>query len=399
MITTIKPIQDRIIALDSIRGFALCGIIFANLVSFTGFYSLSFEQIHQLSWLDRGVLFAIDFFIEGKFYSVFAILFGAGFALQYARFKEKNQNFTPFWLRRMLVLMVIGLCHMYFIWHGDILTLYSLLGLCLLLFVKVNNRALLKWMLILLTLPLVIHLILLKTQSHAFWHSMNDVVISIRHILNYNDINLMAMRTSQNTIDTFWGNIFSAIPRPMSYLKTGRPFQVLGQFLLGIYLVRYYFQAKAQLPTGKQIFALLAIGCVLNLIYAYIKAITGSPFSANALGLLQGVVYHLGCTTMALGYIALLYRIWKSKSGFTGVATLGRMALSVYLMQTSICVMLFYGYGLSLMGKVPFYTILFFGTGILFMQFVFVNLWFKFFKFGPIEFLWRCLGYKGSVTQ
>jgi uncharacterized protein len=97
---------------------------------------------------------------------------------------------------------------------------------------------------------------------------------------------------------------------------------------------------------------------------------------------------------MALGYLALLYRLWHYKTVFTNLTNLGRMALTVYLMQTSLCVFIFYGYGFSLMGKVPFYTIVIFGCGILFFQLLFVRIWFKKFRFGPIEFIWRRLGYR-----
>lgn len=394
MTNTIQPTQDRIIALDSMRGFALCGIIFANLVSFAGFYSLSLEQIQLLDWWDRSILFTIDFLIEGKFYSVFATLFGMGFALQYARFKAKHQAFKLFWVRRMLILMFIGLSHMYFIWHGDILTLYSLLGLCLLFFSNLNKTALLRWIVVLLTLPIAIQIILIATQQHLFWGILNDLVINLRHALGYQDISLLQMRTSEHPIDVFWANVLSALPRPMSYLKTGRYFQVFGQFLLGVYLVKLYLQERAPLPNVKTIAALLITGSVLNLAYAYIKAISGTPFSIDTLGLVQGIIYHLGCTIMALGYLALLYHLWQNKTVLLNLASLGRMALTVYLMQTSLCVVIFYGYGLGLMGQVPFYTIVVFGCGILFFQFMFVQIWFNQFRFGPVEYIWRRLGYR-----
>ncbi|WP_448567134.1 DUF418 domain-containing protein [Thalassotalea ganghwensis] len=385
----VKPTKDRIIALDGLRGFALCGIIFANLVSFAGFYSLSFSQVTQLAWWDRAVLFAIDFLIEGKFYSIFAILFGAGFALQYERFHSKKQAFSLFWLKRMAVLFAIGICHMYFIWHGDILTLYSLLGLCLLCFITLNQKSLLKWVIALLIMPLLIHFILMHSHSHSFWRILSDSVINLRQTLGYTNIDLLTLRTSDNFYDVFWGNIFSAIPRPLAYLKTGRPFQVLGQFLLGVYLVRHFILAKAPLPTTKQLFSLLLIGALLNAVYAYIKAITGSPFSINLLGLVQGFVYHIGCTTMALAYIGLLYRLWLNQKADNHFSRLGKMALTGYLMQTSVCVLLFYGYGVGLMGQVPFYTIVFFGIGMLMVQVAAVRYWLKRFTIGPMEFIWR----------
>ncbi|MDO6426938.1 DUF418 domain-containing protein [Thalassotalea sp. 1_MG-2023] len=383
--------KRRIRALDTMRGFALCGIIFANLVSFTGFYSLSFNEIQALSWWDRGVLFVIDFLIEGKFYSVFATLLGVGFALQYAKYNRQDKNFTTFWLKRMLVLFVIGLSHMYLIWHGDILTLYSLLGVCLLFFKDIDDTRLRYWIIVLLCAPLVMHLLLSLTSHLTGWNVLTDIVYSLRKNLGYQDVSLLSLRTAQEAKDVFWGNIFSAIPRPMAYLKTGRPFQVLGQFLLGLYLARIYLRGQMSVPSKSNIIALFVVGAGFSAIYAYIKAITGSPFSTDFLGLFQGLVYHVSCIMMALAYMALLYRLSHNGVSFSGLSQLGRMALTMYLMQTTVCVLLFYGYGFAWMGNVPFYSIIVFGTCIISIQLLFARYWLKNYQLGPLEYLWRRL--------
>ncbi|WP_299594755.1 DUF418 domain-containing protein [uncultured Microbulbifer sp.] len=392
----IQSTKDRVILLDAMRGFALCGIIFANLVSFTGFYSLSLSQIQALLGIDRAILFAIDFFVEGKFYSIFAMLLGAGCWLQYSRFQQHQRGFSVFWLRRMLILFVLGISHMYLIWHGDILTLYSLLGVCLLLFLRVENRLLMPCILALLTFPLLIHVVLAVSYTHPFWGALNSAADSLRQWLGYQGVSLLVLRAGGGAEEVFWGNVLSAIPRAMSYLKTGRPFQVLGQFLLGVYLVRIYLQGNASIPSWRSVFSLLCLGALLNLGYAYIKYETGSPFSVSALGLVQGVIYHLGCIVLALGYMALFYRLWHAGAGFRNLARMGRMALTMYLMQSILCVLLFYAYGLGLMGRVPFYSIVVFGSGILLIQFLFARFWLGRFQFGPVEYLWRRLSYSGE---
>ncbi|OKY25440.1 DUF418 domain-containing protein [Thalassotalea sp. PP2-459] len=381
--------KQRIGALDTMRGFALCGIIFANLVSFTGFYSLNFNEIQALPWWDRGVLFVIDFLIEGKFYSVFATLLGAGFALQYAKLKRQNKNFTAFWLKRMLVLFVMGKSHMYLIWHGDILTLYSLLGVCLLYFKDIDDTRLCRWIIVLLCAPLLMHLLLSLTSQLNGWNALTETVYNLRKSLGYQEVSLLSLRTAQEAKDVFWGNIFSAIPRPMAYLKTGRPFQVLGQFLLGVYLARLYLRGQVHVPSKDNIIKLFVVGAGFSFIYAYIKAITGSPFSTDLLGLFQGLVYQVGCIMMALAYMALLYRLSHNGENFSGLSQLGRMALTMYLMQTTVCVFLFYGYGFAWMGKVPFYSIIVFGTCIISIQLLFARFWLKKYQLGPLEYVWR----------
>ncbi|TQV70576.1 DUF418 domain-containing protein [Exilibacterium tricleocarpae] len=385
----------RLPVLDIMRGFALCGIIFANLMSFTGFYSLNLSAIQQLPWADRITLFLIDWLIEGKFYTVFSILLGAGFALQLARYSGREARFRAFWRRRMLVLMAIGLLHMFLIWHGDILTLYSVLGLCLLWFTGLAARQLLFAIVILLALPLAIHGLLLVSIEHSFWSLLRRAVDALKLQLGYNDATLLALRTSPNSADVFFANVFSAIPRPMAYLQTGRPFQVLGQFLLGVYLARHFLLAERPpaLPSRSTVLQLMIGGLVLSAIYAGIKAATGSPFTINGLGLFQGVVYHTGATLLALGYMGIIARLCQAQTRrpIHKLAVLGRLSLSQYLLQTSLCVLLFYGYGLSLMGQVPFVAITIFGAGILALQYFWGKYWLTRHAQGPMEWLWRKL--------
>lgn len=395
MTTGLKLIAqgDRLETLDVIRGFALCGIIFANLMSFTGFYSLSFTQIQSLPLLDRLVLFLIDVFIEGKFYTVFAILFGAGFTILQQRRLAQEKPFARYWCKRMSVLLLIGVIHMMFIWHGDILILYSLLGFFLLFFTKLSNKQLLGYIALLLSAPLFIHLLAYFTFDNNFWGMLRDVANNFKSGSGYEHLSLLEMRTSSEPFEVFIANLYSAIPRPMSYLITGRPFQVLGQFLIGILFVRIFLNKTnpASLPSKRTTILLLLFGTFLNIQYGIIKALIGSPFLLNELGLYQGVVYHLGAIVMAFGYIALLSQLslYPLLNSLKKLAVLGRMSLTVYLTQTSVSVFIFYGYGFGLMGKVPFATIFLFGVGILLTQYLIAHWWFTFQKQGPIEMLWR----------
>ena len=121
-------VQERLGILDAVRGVALGGILLANLTSFFGVYFIDVETRRAMAGgeLGEAVLFAIDWFVEGKFYSVFSILLGIGFAIQRQRALERGRSlseFGRFFRRRLTVLIVIGLIHMYALWCGDILAL------------------------------------------------------------------------------------------------------------------------------------------------------------------------------------------------------------------------------------------------------------------------------------
>ncbi|MET1255646.1 DUF418 domain-containing protein [Aliikangiella maris] len=389
--------NQRILSLDIIRGICLCGILFANLMSFTGFYSLNLLQITQLPWQDRTTLFFIDWLIEGKFYAMFSILFGIGFAVQWHRFLPQQQQFKNYWLRRMSILLIIGVMHLCFIWHGDILTLYSLLGFALLYFANLSQSRLLKIILLLFMLPILIHWVLVISAQHSFWSSLSVISQAVKVFWGYADVSLLQMRTSSNPTDVFYANLLSVIPRPMSYLQTGRIPEVFAYFLTGLFLARQYLLTE-NAPTNRTInlpilSGLLLLGLILSLIYAYIKAVTGTPFATNLIGFFQGVCYHVGAILLALAFMGFLFTIKIPNKILTKFALLGRCSLTVYLMQTSVCVFIFYGYGFALMGKVAFSSILAFALMILIVQYYFCKVWLNYFSQGPMEFIWRKLAY------
>ncbi len=308
--SSIKPTtgSERLAVLDALRGFALFGILLANLVSFMGYNTYTSAEIVELPASDRAVLFFIDWFVEGKFYGIFSIMLGVGFALQAGRFRAADANFTAFWLRRMAVLCCIGLMHMYLVWNGDILTLYGLLGMLLPLFLNLSNRALLRWILVLLSIPLLIHGLLFFTHEASFWGSMTRLSAGLKSQWGFADRSLLEMRTSDSAIEVFSINVLKAIPRPMSYFLSGRYFKVLGLFLIGLLLARHWLPRirKSDISVPPVAVWIGVIGLMASFGYAAIKGAIGTPFAVNEIGLVQAVVYHVGSTCLALG-ISMLF--------------------------------------------------------------------------------------------
>lgn len=404
--SNIKPTtgSERIPVLDALRGFALFGILFANLYSFIGYNTYSPEEIVVLPILDRAVLFFIDWFVEGKFYGIFSILFGVGFALQAQRFTEAEVNFRAFWFRRMLVLCCIGLMHMYLVWNGDILTLYSLLGMLLPFFLHRSDRTLLRWIAVLLFVPLLIHLVTYLTPDAPFWGSLRRISTGLKTQWGFADLSLLEMRTSAAAREVFAVNVLNSIPRAMSYLLSGRYFQVLGLFLIGILIARHWLPKIRNNDVSVPSIAIWIgiIGLVTSFAYAVIKGMIGTPYALTEIGLVQAVVYHVGSTSLALGIAILFLSMWASGRApqvFQNLALLGRMALTNYIVQNVTAVFLFFGYGLALMREVPFASLPFFAFGILMIQWLFSRAWLKRFKQGPLEYVWRRLSYQGARSK
>ncbi len=393
--------RERLVVVDALRGFALFGILFANLYSFIGYNTYTPEEILALPIPDKAVLFFIDWFVEGKFYSIFSILFGVGFALQADRFSSTNDSFFAFWYRRMFVLCGLGLFHMYFVWNGDILTLYAVLGLLLPLFIHTSNKVLLRWIIVLLTLPLLLYCIVYMTSDASFWGSMRQISDHLRAQWGFSDLTLLEMRTSDQNIEVCAVNVLYAIPRPMSYLMSGRYFHVLGLFLIGLLLARLWIPKirGTNITVPRSSIWLGIVGLICSFAYAMTKLVMGSGYELNTLGIVQVIVYNVGSTSLALGIAMAFVSLWvsgRAKSAFKNLAVLGRMALTNYIVQNVIAVLLFFGYGLALMREVPFAYLPFFAFGILLFQAVFSRLWLKRYKQGPLEFLWRKLTYRAS---
>lgn len=153
---------ERITTLDILRGIALLGILLVNMKLFSQPVQETFLPVDAPATpagrVDLAAEWLVRFLAEGKFYSLFSFLFGLGFALQLARAERQGARFLPRYLRRLLVVLAIGVLHAAFIWAGDILTLYATLGGFLLLFRRAQPRTLLLWAAGLLALSLLINI-------------------------------------------------------------------------------------------------------------------------------------------------------------------------------------------------------------------------------------------------
>ena len=128
---TLQPVAagDRIEVIDILRGVALLGILLMNMEALSGPLDLAFTGIDP-HWhgLDYWVDAAVYVLVQGKFFTLFSLLFGAGFAIMAQRAEAARRDFTTFYLRRSGGLLLIGLCHALLVWSGDILVIYALVS-------------------------------------------------------------------------------------------------------------------------------------------------------------------------------------------------------------------------------------------------------------------------------
>lgn len=164
-----SPVQstERAPTLDVMRGLALLGIFLNNIYAFSGYGFL--EETDKQKFLtfqvDRIADFLQTTLVEGKFYSLFSLLFGIGFSIYLTRGEQEGKSMLRLFYRRLGILFLMGAVHLFLLWEGDILLLYAVLGFFLLLFRNCADKSLLLWAAALILSPIVIDLVKIGLQA------------------------------------------------------------------------------------------------------------------------------------------------------------------------------------------------------------------------------------------
>ncbi len=396
-----KP-SERADILDVLRGFALLGIFLANTFAFTGYGYL--EQAGRAALptypIDAILRVLVTIFVEGKFYSLFSFLFGIGFSVLLLRSEQKGVDLASFYERRLLLLMLIGAVHLLLLWEGDIVFLYALLGGLLPWFRKCSNRTLLLWAGALIASPLLTDglKVLLEVKTGSF---LRGIAQSVDHATGVptdgNDLGTYLSRPGSGWRE-WWNWMLSGYIYRYAYIiESNRMPKVLGVFLLGLWVGRNRIYANLDQHVGL-LRKLRLWGLLLGLTGCTAMAYFGNDQKSvpNALGLFDTLAYAAGVVPLSLAYVAIVCLLWLRTRGSRSwkvLAPVGRMALTNYLTQTVVAILLFYGVGLGLGRFVGPTVFLPMALGIYALQVMFSNWWFRHFSFGPVEWLWRQFTY------
>ena len=397
-LSRIEPIarSERIELLDVLRGFALFGILLVNMVSFglpEGIYPHELWPGFAEVTAERFILF----FGEGKFISLFSFLFGVGLAIQASRAEARGARFLPLYMRRLLVLLLLGVAHMILLWEWDILHTYAIGGFVLLLFRKRRPRTLLVWSAVFF-LILVLPLALLTTFTvvrHVNPNAWSGVVVdddrdeeqqAAKEALRIHSQGTYRDMVELRSRDMPWALIDPAL------------FYVLFLFLLGLYAGRrgIFQNLGANLPWIRRArWWCLGIGLAGNGVVAAINE--PQTISATAIGPnLSTLIVLFAAPALSFFYastIVILTQEERWRARLAPLAAVGRMALSNYLLQSLICTTIFNSYGLGLYGTLSPSRGLILTVIIYAIQVPFSVWWLRRFQFGPAEWLWRSATY------
>ncbi|MBM3262571.1 MAG: DUF418 domain-containing protein [candidate division Zixibacteria bacterium] len=395
---------ERMVELDTLRGFAVFGILVVNMAYFYNpFYPVPTHLEQGTDTIDRIVKWGLLFFAAGKFYTLFSFLFGLGMALQMTRAQASGVPFITRYMRRLCILFLIGAAHIAFFWAGDILTAYAVLGFPLLLFRNRSDRSILRWSVFFLILPVVISMALFGLIELAA--KSPETAAQIEQDFASSAASYAAMYTQ--SLHVYASGTFVEIAAQrlediqytsLRYLFNGNGPHIFASFLFGFLVGRWesFRMIAADIPRIRRLMGWsLAIGIVANLVYVVAET-SSHPTRPSAMGILKSASFAIGAPAFSCFYVVtilLLLRQQRWREHLAPLSAVGRMALSNYLMQSLICTTLFYGYGLGLYGMIGPAAGLSLCVAIWMLQ-TGVSLWWgKRFRFGPVEWLWRSLTY------
>lgn len=383
----------RINSIDALRGFALAGVVLVHMVEqyIAGPTPEGFmEGVNGLP--DQIVQGLLQLFFSGKFFALFSILFGLSFAIQMQSAEKKNVEFGWRFLWRAALLFVIGYVHQLF-YRGDILTVYAVLAPFLIPFYKIST----KWILItagiiFLGIPRLIAFFIFGGESITGIHPMMD--INNEQVLAY-------FETIQNgsILEVFKSNAVYGMLTKIDFQMSifGRFYYTFGYFLIGLWLGRtgVFKDIASHAKKIKNIMLWAIAGLLISVVITFATFATiAQPIDNSSFHFTLGINFmdwiNICMATIILCGFLLLYQkdVWKKRLSF--FAPYGRMALTNYIFQSVIGTFIFFGWGLGYLGQIRFSYLFLLALLLIIIQSVLSKIWLKKFKYGPLEWLWRC---------
>ena len=386
------PVAGRIAIMDMLRGFALLGVFLMNIDFFARPLLAYSTGIAAGEGLDAAAACLVLVFAQGKFWVLFALLFGMGFALMRERAVAAGRPFMAVYLRRLLLLAGFGLLHIVLLWPGDILLAYALAALGLLLFGALRGAA--AGLLGALLYSAIVGLWALS--GLAMQLAPESVLVEVQA-----DLAAFAARV-EAAAGVYAGGDFAAVTRQRiadyrELVTAALVYQlpmILGVFLVGRWLVdsgrlrdpaahRRFFVVLAvagSLLGAAGVAASLSFGTRFDPVDGFVEATFAQAWMAA------------GSLPLGLAYLAIFILLAGTAAGgrLLGLlAPAGRMALTLYLMQSLVASFVFYGYGLGLAGELGRAGQVGFVLLVFALQVLFAHWWFARFSIGPLEWLWR----------
>lgn len=397
---------ERVEEMDVLRGVALFGVFVMNFTGFACGLMATDAQVLSLptAGLDASVSGLLDWLVEDKANTLFAFLFGLGFYLQMTRLETRGVDFDRIYLRRLTVLLVLGLIHFNLLWSWDILHLYALAGFALLATRRLSNRTLLIGGLLLALFSRTVQEGLVELAGADIkqgWPSpfADPAVIERQQLSDAGDyLGLVRAFAEYNWVDYIltWGLL-------------GWFLYALGRQMLGAWVGRHGWlqHATETLPGFRRVMrATLPTGLILEgLAVALGVANDGARLPEwDHWEVVTHSLHLLSVPVLATGYLCAIVVGLHTRLGrklLAPFAYAGRMALTNYVMQSFVMAFVLFGVGpgLALAGHIGRTSAVAIVVAAYAAQVLLSRWWLMRFRYGPLEWIWRALTYGTRPTM
>ncbi|MCI4645597.1 MAG: DUF418 domain-containing protein [Hyphomonadaceae bacterium] len=372
---------QRMDMVDALRGFALMGLFLIHAIEFFELYWANpvGGPVHE-------VVFGL---FAGKSYALFALCFGLSFHIIMDRAAARGVDFSGRFAWRLIILFGFGYLHG-LIYRGDILTILALFGLTLIVFNRIRNN----WVLI------AIAAVCFLQPQHFF--------LTASAIEGAGWANQPPAYWSDPTIQTFVSGSFADVlavnlvdgnlQKVGFYWATGRMEQIIGLFLVGLVLGRIeFFRRPETFLVARRVAlgGLIALAVSLDSLLPWLMSMVPETHGPMARAWFNMAVTNIVDNAFMFIQVLVFVELWRGvgKSVLGVLAPAGRMTLTLYVGQSLVFVPIFYGYGLGLHDDLSQMQALMLGILAFALQLIGAKVWYRYFRYGPLEWLWRALTY------
>lgn len=378
----------RIEVVDALRGFAVMAILLVHSIEhfiFPVYPSLE-SQPAWLNIIDAGVFTIVFSLFAGKAYAIFALLFGFTFYIQFTNQQQKGKDFGWRFLWRLLLLAGFATINAAFFPAGDVLLLFSIVGIVLFVVRKWSSKAILIFALLCLLQPVE-------------WFHYFAGLINPSYSLPDLNVGAMYQKVAEYTKE---GNFFDFILNNITLgqkasllwaVGAGRYFQTAGLFMLG-YLIgrkKLFISNEANIKFWVKTLIISAIAFAPLYEFKVIMANSDTVAISNTLGIVLDMWQKFAFTSILVSSFVLLYQRDSFKRLTASFTFYGKMSLTNYITQSIGGAFIYFPFGLYLAPYCGYTFSLLIGIIFLFLQIQFCKWWLKSHKQGPLERIWHKL--------
>ncbi|MDX2049061.1 MAG: DUF418 domain-containing protein [Chitinophagaceae bacterium] len=415
--------RERIVILDSLRGIAILGILLMNIPGFgLPVIRASDPSVLNETGINYKTWYVIDWVFSGTQRAVFSMLFGAGMILFITRLEKKMDGIMPaiYFFRRQMWLLFFGFINGFvLLWFWDILYTYAIYGMLLFIFYRLPPRTL-------IFLAIACLLLMTARENRDLYHTKSIIVkgemaakidttqtkltaqqqedLGAMNELKEKSTREAKLKDAEKELRAITGNyasLYEYQSEKTVHVELYYTYFLIWDVLLFMFLGMAFF--KNGILTGKAsngvywILFICGLGSGLLLSWFIQQSVIDNHFSEfETAKNVSFQYYQVARALRSLGFFGLIMLMYKSgffKWFFALFRPVGQMAFTNYLMQSLIGGLFFYGIGLGYFGKLERYE-LYIYTGIVWViQIIWSHIWLRYFRFGPLEWLWRSLTY------